>query len=300
MYRQKGRHLITQTTEHKSVLDTCKRLKREGCEITWLQPDRMGRVSAQQVREAIRPDTVLVSIMAANNETGTLQPLREIGRLCRDAGVLFHTDATQAIAKIPISVEADFIDLLSFSGHKIYAPKGCGGLYVRRKNGDVRLTAHMDGGGHENGLRSGTLNVPGIVGLGATCALAIKDMPEESRRLAALRDRLEQSLRSRLRDVSINGHPDFRLPHVTNLAFGHVDGEMLLSTLNHDIAVSSGSACASANKEPSYVLRALGVPDELAYASVRFSLGRSNNDEQVDFAIDTTVRAVSTLRQVAL
>lgn len=299
MYHQKGRHLITQTTEHKSVLDTCKRLNREGYEITWLSPDRMGRISADQVRDAIRPDTILVSIMAANNETGTLQPLREIGQVCRDSGVLLHTDATQAVAKIPIDVAADFIDLLSFSGHKIYAPKGCGGLYVRRKNGNVRLIAHMDGGGHENGLRSGTLNVPGIVGLGTTCAVAITEMTEDSRRLSALRDRLEKSLRSRIGDVTINGHPEFRLPHVTNLSFAHVDGEALLTTLNRDIAVSSGSACTSAIKEPSYVLRALGIPNDLAYASVRFSLGRSNNDEQVDYAVETTVRAVSALRQKA-
>jgi cysteine desulfurase len=296
MYGEKGRHIITQTTEHKAVLDPCKRLSRHGYEITWLQPDPFGRVSAEQVREAIRPDTTLVSIMAANNEIGTLQPIREIGQVCRERGVLFHTDATQSLGKIPIDVEADCIDILSFSGHKLYGPKGCGGLYVRRKNPRVHLTPIMDGGGHESGFRSGTLNVPGIVGVGAACEVARQEMPTESPRLAALRDRLEGGILSRLDSVTVNGHPLYRLPNTSNLAFAGADGDVLLAAFNIEFAVSSGSACTSASMEPSFVLRAIGVPDDLAYASIRFSLGRSNTQQQIDHVINRVVETVAALR----
>jgi cysteine desulfurase len=297
MYGERGRHIVTQTTEHKAVLDPCKRLGRSGYEVTWLQPDRKGRVSAEQVRQAIRPETVLVSIMAANNEVGTLQPLAEIGRVCREQGVLLHTDATQAVGKVPIDVERDCIDLLSFSGHKFYGPKGCGGLYVRRKGPRVRLTPQMDGGGHESGFRSGTLNVPGVVGVGMACEVATERLEADARRIGGLRDRLERGILQRVAGVSINGDPEHRLPGTTNLAFaGIAEGDVLLSTLNRDVACSSGSACTSASMEPSYVLRALGLADELAYASVRFSLGRGNTEEEVDFVIDRVVSAVAALR----
>jgi cysteine desulfurase len=297
MYADKGRHLVTQTTEHKAVLDTCKRLARNGCQVTWLQPDRKGRISAEQVRAAIRPDTILVSIMAANNEVGTLQPLADIGAVCREKGVLLHTDATQAIGKVRIDVERDCIDLLSLSAHKFYGPKGCGALYVRRRNPRVRLTPQLDGGGHESGFRSGTLNVPGIVGLGMACEIALERLDSDAQRIGMLRDRLEKGILSRVADVSINGDPAHRLPGTTNLAFaGIAEGDLLLAALNRDVACSSGSACTSASMEPSYVLRALGVPDDLAYASVRFSLGRHNTEEEVDFVVERVVRAVGVLR----
>jgi cysteine desulfurase len=299
MYEARGRHIITQTTEHKAVLDPCKKLSHQGYEITWLQPDTTGRIDLDELRESIRPDTILVSIMAANNEIGTLQPVREIGRMCREKGVLFHCDATQAVGKVPIDVEADCIDLLSMSGHKLYGPKGCGCLYVRKRGPRVRLTPQLDGGGHENGFRSGTLNVPGIVGVGAACELAMLEMPQEPPRLAGLRDRLQHGIMSRIDGVSVNGNREHRLPHVTNLSFAGVEGEQLLSGLARELAVSSGSACTSASMEPSYVLRAIGVPGELAYASVRFSLGKINDVEQIDFAIERVVETVNRLRQPA-
>jgi cysteine desulfurase len=299
MYAEKGRHVITQTTEHKAVLDPCKRLSRQGYEVTWLQPDRFGRVSAEQVRDAIRPDTILVTIQTANNEIGTIQPVREIGRVCRERSVLFHTDATQALGKVPIDVEANCVDILSFSGHKLYGPKGCGGVYVRRKNPRVHLTPIMDGGGHESGFRSGTLNVPGIVGVGAACAVAREEMATEPVRVAALRDRLEGGILSRLDGVSVNGHPMYRLPNTSNLAFAGVDGDALLSAFNTEFAVSSGSACTSASMEPSFVLRAIGVPDDLAYSSIRFSLGRSNTESQIDRVVNRVVETVAALRMPA-
>ena len=297
VYKEKGRHIVTQTTEHKAVLDTCKRLQKDGFEITWLQPDALGRVSAAQVKDVVRPgQTILVSIMAANNEIGTTNPLREIGAVCRETHTLFHTDATQAIGKVPIDVEADHIDLLSLSAHKFYGPKGCGALYVRRKGPRVKLSPLIDGGGHEGGFRSGTLNVPGIVGLGAACELARQELSTESPRQARLRDRLEMGIFSQLEGVTINGDPDHRLPHVSNLSFAGVDPERLLMDLNHDLCVSSGSACTSASKEPSFVLRAIGVPDDLAYASVRFSLGKSTTEGDIDYAIDYVVRSVKANR----
>lgn len=296
-YREKGRHIVTQVTEHKSVVDACKRLQRDGWEITWLGVDRLGRVSPADVAAAIRPDTVLVSVMWANNETGTIQPLREIGRICRERGVIFHTDATQAIGKAPVDVHGDFVDLLSMTGHKMYGPKGTGALFVRRKNPRVRLTALLDGGGHERGFRSGTLNVPGIVALGAACEVALSGMAEESRRFAALRDRLEAGIR-RLDGVSVNGDRSNRLPFVTNLSFAGVDGSQLLRGLD-DVAVSSGSACTSASLEASYVLRAMGTPDELAYSSVRYSVGRFTTEAEVDYAVEKTRSVVQRLRAAA-
>lgn len=288
----RGRHIITQATEHKAVLDTCKALESRGWSVTCLTPDRAGRVSAPQVEHAIRPDTVLVSIMWANNEIGTVQPIREIGALCRSRGIAFHTDATQAVGKLPVDVAGDAVDLLSLSAHKLYGPKGAGALYVRA---GTKLSIQMDGGGHERGMRSGTLNVPGIVGLGAACAVAAQELPTESPRLAQLRDRLEQGIQSRLEGVFVNGSTEHRLPHCTNLSFANVDGEALLSSFD-DVCVSSGSACTSAIKAPSFVLKAIGVPDDLALASVRYSLGRMTTQADIDAAIAKTVSVVRSLR----
>ncbi len=297
-YKDKGRHVITQITEHKSVLEAASRLQRDGWEITRLGVDQLGRVSPDQVSEAIRPDTVLVSIMGANNETGTVQPIRQIGQLCRKHGVLFHTDATQAVGKIPVDVHADFVDLLSLTGHKIYGAKGAGALFVRRKNPRVRVTPLFDGGGHERGFRSGTLNVPGIVALGTACEILAREMGEESRRLQALRDRLESGIRHEVPGVQINGDPAGRLPFVTNLSFENVDGSSLLRGLD-DVAVSSGSACTSGSAEPSYVLHAMGIPDELAYSAIRFSVGRFTTEQQIDYAVEKTAGVVRRLRAMS-
>jgi cysteine desulfurase len=293
--RHHGRHIITQTTEHKSVLDCCKRLSRDGWEISYLQVDCAGRITPEQVREAIRPDTVLVTIMAANNETGTVQPFREIAQICRANGVLFHTDATQAIGKIPMDVQADGIDLLSMTAHKIYGPKGCGALYVLQNDPRVQVNAQMDGGGHEGGLRSGTLNVPGIVGLGAAVELAVSELPVAGARVKALRDRLQAEITRQLDNVVVNGDVEHRLNHVLNLSFGGVDGDMLIAVLD-GVAVSAGSACNSHTREPSYVLRAMGVPTELAFASLRFSLGRPTSESEIDHTISTVVAGVKKLR----
>lgn len=298
MYKEKGKHIITQVTEHKAVIDPCKRLQRDGFDVTWLQPDKTGRISVEQVREAIRPDTILVSIMYANNEIGTVNPMREIGKLCKEKGVLLHTDATQAVGKIPVDVEADGIDLLSFTAHKLYGPKGAGALYVRRKNPRVRLTPIMDGGGHERGFRSGTINVPGCVGTGAACEIARLEMPEESARLKRLRDRLHKGITDQIDFVTLNGHPDHRLPHVVNLSFAYVEGESMLLDIN-DIAVSSGSACTSASLEPSYVLKALGVTEDLAHSSIRFGLGRYTTDEEIDYTVNKLVKAIKRLREMS-
>ena len=298
MYRKKGNHVITQPTEHKAVIDTCKRLEREGCKVTYLPVDRHGRVSAAQVAEAITPETVLVTVMAANNEIGTLQPIAEIGKVCKERGVLFHTDAVQAIGKVPIDVEEMGIDLLSLSGHKIYGPKGIGALYVRKKNPRVRLEPMIDGGGHERGMRSGTLPVPLIVGLGVACEIARREMAEESARLTRLRERLREGITSRLPEVYLNGHPTERLPGNLNLSFAFVEGEGLMMGIK-EVAVSSGSACTSASLEPSYVLRALGVGDELAHSSIRFGLGRFTTEEEVDYVADLVVREVNRLREMS-
>lgn len=295
--RDKGRHLVTQATEHKSVLEACARLERDGWEITRLGVDPGGRVSPQDVARAIRPDTVLVSVMWVNNETGTIQPVREIGQICRGRRVLFHTDATQAAGKMSIDVHADFVDLLSLTGHKIYGAKGAGALYVRRKGPRVKLTPLLDGGGHERGLRSGTLNVPGIVALGAACEILTHEGEGEARRLANLRDRLENGIRVGLDDVHVNGDPLHRSPTVTNLSFAGVDGSSLLWAMD-DVAVSSGSACTSGGVAASFVLRAMGTPEELAQAAIRFSVGRFTTEDQIDYAIEKTVRVVQRLRSL--
>jgi cysteine desulfurase len=280
------------------VLDPCRRLEREGFRMTYLPVDRFGQVSAAQVEEALTPKTILVSIMAANNEIGTLHPIAAIGRLCKERRVLFHTDATQAAGKVPVDAEAMHVDLLSLSAHKMYGPKGIGALYVRRRDPHVRLDPLMDGGGHERGMRSGTLPVPSIVGLGMACELCENEMTAEARRLTEFRERLRTGLMSELDDCTLNGHPEERLPGNLNLSFAHVRGEALLMALK-GIAVSSGSACTSASVEPSYVLRALGVPDELAHASIRFGIGRFNTEAEIDFAIAEVSQQVRRLRSIS-
>jgi cysteine desulfurase len=298
MHRRQGNHLVTAATEHKAVLDPCKRLEREGFQVTYLPVDRHGQVTAAQVEDALTEQTILVSIMAANNEIGTLQPIGDIGRVCKRRGVLFHTDAAQAVGKIPLDVEALGIDLMSLSAHKIYGPKGVGALYVRRRGPRVRLEPLLDGGGHEGGLRSGTLPVPLVVGFARACGLCRELMEGESKRLRSLREQLRQGLEEQLDFVSCHGHPTQCLPGTLNMSFAYVRGEALLMGLT-DIAVSSGSACTSASVEPSYVLRALGVPDDLAHSSLRFGLGRFNTEEEIVFAIDAVVRTVNRLRAIS-
>jgi cysteine desulfurase len=298
MYREKGRHLISAPTEHKAVLDPLKRLEQEGCEVTLLPVDRHGSIRLEELAKAIRPDTILVTLMAANNEIGTLHPLAAIGRLCKERGVLFHTDATQGVGKIAIDVEAMGIDLLSLSGHKLYGPKGVGALHVRRRNPRVRLSPQMDGGGHERGMRSGTLNVPGIVGLGKACELAAAELHGEMLRLAKLRERMWARLKADLDEIHLNGHPTERLPGNLNVSFAYVEGEGLMMGMS-DLAVSSGSACTSASLEPSYVLKAIGVGDDLAHTSIRFGIGRFTTEEEVDFAAQRVVAAVKRLRAMS-
>jgi cysteine desulfurase len=298
MYRHQGRHLVTVVTEHHAVLDPARRLEREGFRVTFLPVDRHGRVAVEQVAEAITPETILVSIMAANNEIGTLQPIRDIGRLCKERGVLFHTDAAQAAGKVPLDVEDMGIDLLSLSAHKMYGPKGTGALYIRRRDPRVRLEPMMDGGGHERGLRSGTLPVPLLVGFGRACELCRLEMDSEARRLTGLRERLRESIQEGLDGVVLNGHPTERLPGNLNLSFAFVEGEALMMALRN-LAVSSGSACTSASLEPSYVLRALGLSDELARGSLRFGLGRFTTEAEVDEAAGDVVRAVRYLRSLS-
>ncbi len=296
-YREKGRHLVTVATEHKAVLDPMHRLEREGFEVTFLPVGQDGRVDPDEVARAIRPDTTLVSVMAANNETGVVQPVAEIGRITRERGVVFHCDAVQAVGKIPFDVEALNVDLASISAHKMCGPKGVGALYVRRKP-RVRLIAEMDGGGHERGHRSGTLNVPGIVGLGAACRLAGAELAEEGARLLALRERLRRGLESRIELMTVNGSLVHRLPGNLNVSFAYVEGEALMMAVK-DVAVSSGSACTSASLEPSYVLRAMGVPDDLAHSSIRFGLGRFTTEEEVDYAVDLFAAKVKKLREMS-
>ena len=297
VHRDSTAHIITQATEHHAVLDACRALERQGTSVTVLPVDGHGRVDPAAVLGAFTEDTVLVSLMAANNEIGTLQPLAEIGALCRDRGVLFHTDAAQAVGKLPIDVDAMGIDLLSLSAHKMYGPKGVGALYVRSRP-RVRLVAQMDGGGHERGMRSGTLNVPGIVGLGAACRLAADEMSEEGPRVRGLRDRLKERLTSALDDVCLNGHPEACLDGTLNLSFARVDGEGLLVALD-DVALSSGSACTSAAMETSYVLRAVGRDEDLARGSLRFGLGRFTIEEEVDYVADRVVAEVNRLRRIS-
>ncbi len=298
MYAERGNHIITAATEHKAILDTCKRLEKHGVRVTYLPVQANGLVDLDMLREAMTDKTILVSIMYANNEIGVVQPIREIGKMCKERGILFHTDAVQAVGKIPVDVIADNIDLLSLSGHKIYGPKGVGALYVRRKNPRVQLTAQMDGGGHERGMRSGTLNVPGIAGLGKACEIARLEMAEESKRMAYLRDKLKDRLLAALDETYINGTMEHRLPNNLNISFAYVEGESLLMGIN-DVAVSSGSACTSATLEPSYVLKALGAGDDIAHSSIRFGIGRFNTEQEVDYVAQKVISVVLKLRELS-
>ena len=298
MYREKGDHIITAATEHKAVLDTCKRLEKYGTKVTYLPVQADGLIDLNELKRAITPKTILVTIMAANNEIGVLQPINEIGAICKEHGVLFHTDAVQAVGKVPIDVNKSNISLLSLTGHKLYGPKGAGALYVRRKNPRVQLTAIMDGGGHERGMRSGTLNVPGIVGLGYACELARLEMADESKRLAGLRDRLKKKIESELDEIHINGTMEHRLPGNLNMSFLYVEGESLLMGIN-EIAVSSGSACTSATLEPSYVLKALGLGDDVAHSSIRFGIGRFTTEAEVDYTAAKIIDIVKKLRELS-
>jgi cysteine desulfurase len=299
MYRSKGNHIITVTTEHKAVLDTCDKLTEAGAEITYLKVAEDGLIDLAELEAAIKSTTILVSVMWANNETGVIQPMKEIGDICEKHGVLFMSDATQAVGKIPTYPKEIGVHLLAFTSHKMYGPKGVGALYVSRKSPRVKVTAQMDGGGHERGMRSGTLNVPGIVGFGKAAEIARLEMHADAERLSKLRDRLERELTSRLEECYINGNVDHRMPHVTNISFKHVEGEGLMMTFNQNIAVSSGSACTSASLEPSYVLVALGLGDDLAHSSIRFSLGRFTTDEEVDFAVEKLVAGVNHMRDLS-
>jgi cysteine desulfurase len=296
-YASKGNHIITSNIEHKAVLDTCKHLEKQGVEVTYLPVYSEGLISPQQVEKAIQSNTVLIAIMFANNEVGTILPVREIGAIARKHNILFFTDATQAMGKIPVDVNKDNIDIMAFSSHKIYGPKGVGALYVRRKNPRVKLIAQMDGGGHERGIRSGTLNVPGIVGFGKAADICRSEMEKDAGNLIRPRDKLEEAL-LKLDDVYMNGCKEHRLPNTSNLSFKNVQGQALMLSINKEIAVSSGSACTSASLESSYVLKALGLPDELAHSSIRFSLGRFTSEEEIDFTIQQVSKAVMRLREL--
>ncbi|RYY90474.1 MAG: IscS subfamily cysteine desulfurase [Chitinophagaceae bacterium] len=298
MYATKGNHIITCNIEHKAVLDTCKHVEKLGAEVTYLQVNNEGLVTPEEVEAAIKPNTILIALMYGNNEVGTVMPIREIGALARKHGVLLFTDATQAVGKIPVDVNADNIDLLAMTAHKMYGPKGIGALYVRRKNPRVKVTAQMDGGGHERGMRSGTLNVPGIVGLGKACELARLEMAQDAERLSKLRDKLETAL-LKLEEAYVNGSKEHRLPHVSNISFKYVEGEGLMMGFNKNIALSSGSACTSASLEPSYVLKALGLGDDLAHSSLRFGLGRYTTEEQIDYTIEQVTNTVNKLREMS-
>jgi cysteine desulfurase len=298
MYAEKGNHIITAATEHKAVLDTCKKLEKHGYRVTYLPVKGDGLIDLDMLRESITDKTILVTIMYANNEIGVIQPVAEIGKICRERGVLFHTDGVQAIGKVPVNVNTDHIDIMSITGHKLYGPKGVGALYVRRKNPRVQITAQMDGGGHERGMRSGTLNVPGIVGLGEACAIAQRELPEEIKRMRYLRDKLRAKLEAGIDEVFINGSMEHRLPQNLNMSFLYVEGESLLMGIN-DVAVSSGSACTSATLEPSYVLKALGLGDDLAHSSIRFGIGRFNTEEEIDYVADRLIEVVTKLRELS-
>ena len=298
MYKEKGNHIITAVTEHKAVLDSCKRLEKNGYRVTYLPIQKDGLIDLEDLKHAMDDKTILVTIMAANNEIGVIQAIAEIGKLCHERGVIFHTDAAQAVGRMPIDVIKQNIDLASISGHKMYGPKGTGALYVRRKNPSVQISAIIDGGGHERAMRSGTLNVPGIVGLGKACAIATEEMPHESCRLAGLRNRLKDRIMNRLDGCYINGSMEHRLPGNLNVSFADVEGESLLMGIN-DVAVSSGSACTSAMVEPSYVLKALSVGDDLAHSSIRFGIGRFNTETEVDYVADRVVETVQRLREIS-
>ena len=298
MYKEKGDHIITSSTEHRAVIDTAKALEKKGCKVTYLPVDKAGMINPEDVRNAITDKTILISIMFANNEIGTIHPVKEIGKIAKEKGVLFHCDATQAVGKIPVDVQEAGIDLMSFTGHKIYGPKGIGALYVRRKAPRVRLVPMIDGGGHERGMRSGTLAVPLIVGFGKAIELCEQEMVEETRRIKALRDRLQEGIMNAMEEVYLNGHPTERLPGNLNISFAYVEGEALLMGVK-EIALSSGSACTSATLEPSYVLRALGVGSDLAHSSIRFGLGRFTTAEEVEYTIDRMIKAVNHLREMS-
>jgi cysteine desulfurase len=298
MYREKGNHIITAVTEHKAVIDTCKRLEKEGCRVTYLPVQKDGLVNLDNLRGAITDKTILITVMTANNEIGVVQPIAEIGSIAKERGILFHTDAVQAAGKIPFNVNDMKVDLVSLSGHKMYAPKGVGALYVRRRNPRVLLAPQIDGGGHERGMRSGTLNVPSIVGMGKAAWICQQEMGTESVRLRTLRDRLNAKLHAGLDEIYINGSMEHRLPHSLNISFAYVEGESLLMGIN-DVAVSSGSACTSASLEPSYVLKALGAGDDLAHSSIRFGLGRWTTEEEVDYVADKLITVVTRLREMS-
>jgi cysteine desulfurase len=298
MYREKGNHFITCVTEHKAVIDTCKRLEKQGARVTYLPVQKDGRISLDALRAALTDKTILITIMTANNEIGVIQPIEEIGALAKEKGILFHTDAVQAVGKVPFDVTKNKVDLASISGHKIYGPKGVGALYVRRRNPRVLLAEQISGGGHERGMRSGTLNVPGIVGLGKAAQLCMNEMASDAERLRGLRDRLNERLHRNLDELYINGSMEHRLPHNLNVSFAYVEGESLLMGIN-DVAVSSGSACTSASLEPSYVLKALGAGDDLAHSSIRFGLGRWTTEEEVDYVVEKLTSVVSRLREMS-
>ena len=299
MYREKGNHIVTTTIEQRATLDVCKRLERQGFEVTYVPVGREGLVDVEAVRAALTDKTILISIMFANNEIGTIQPVAELGKLAKEKGIIFHTDATQAVGKIPVDVEAMGIDLLSMTAHMLYGPKGVGALYVRRKSPRVRLAPMVDGGGHERGMRSGTVPVPLVVGFGKAAEICREVMGEESKRLAALRDRLQEQIVSKVDEAYVNGHPDRRLPHNLNISFAYVEGESVLMGLNREAALASGSACTSATLEPSYVISALGVDSELAHSSIRFGLHRFSTEEEVDFVARKTVEVIHRLREMS-
>ena len=298
MYASKGNHIITMNIEHKAVIDTCKHIEKLGGEVTYLDVKENGLIDLAELEAAIKPNTILISIMYANNEIGVIQPMREISKIAKKHGVLVFTDGVQAVGKIPVDVNADGIDLMAFTSHKMYGPKGVGALYVRRKNPRVKVTAQMDGGGHERGMRSGTLNVPGIVGFGKAAELARLEMDADAKRLSVLRDKLETAL-TQIEESYVNGDPTSRLPHVSNISFKYVEGEGLLMGFNKNIALSSGSACTSASLEPSYVLKALGLGDDLAHSSLRFGLGRFTTEEQIDYTIAQISSTVLKLREMS-
>lgn len=298
MYAAKGNHIITTTIEHKAVLDTCKHLEKQGADVTYLEVDNEGMINLQELEKAITPKTILIAVMYANNEIGTINPMREIANIAKKHGVLLMSDAVQAVGKIPVDVNKDGIDLMAFTAHKMYGPKGVGALYVRRKNPRVKVTAQMDGGGHERGMRSGTLNVPGIVGFGKACEICRLEMTADTERIVKLRDRLEEGM-LKVEESYLNGHKTNRLPHVANISFKHVEGEGLLMGINKHIALSSGSACTSASLEPSYVLKALGLGDDLAHSSLRFGLSRFSTEEEVDYTIKAVTDTVNKLREMS-
>lgn len=297
-YAGKGNHIITAVTEHKAVLDTCRHIEKMGGEVTYLEVDPQGLINLEELESAIRPTTILIALMYANNELGVIQHIKEISGIAKAHGIIFFTDATQALGKIIVDVNKDGIDLMAFNAHKIYGPKGVGALYVRRKNPRVKLSAQMDGGGHERGMRSGTLNVPGIVGFGKACELCRLEMENDNKRISALRDKLENALLN-LEESHVNGSKEYRLPHVSNISFKCVDGDGLMMGINKNIGVSSGSACTSASLEPSYVLKALGLDDDLAHSSLRFSLGRYTTGEEIDYAIEQVSKTVTGLREAS-